>query len=792
MKHIIRDFLMRQIMIGSMSMKAGTIAAAVASILVVGSTAGAVVMNAATHEENETEIVTEMGRQDVQQEERKQEARQQEIPQTEQNDADETGNMQSNILETDSADKEEHDVIENAHVHTFSTEIIAESTCTTQGKAVDTCTECGYATPYSLPLEEHIGGEWMITLEATESTEGLREQYCMNCRKLLAAEVIAVIPHNHAYVISARETATCEKDGYNTYSCTVCGSFYTETTEKTGHDYRQTNHVEADCVSDGADTYTCFKCSDTYDTVIPATGHSADSWEITKPATDLEEGQKIRRCTLCGNILETQIISRLPHICEHTYQVTSSSDATCTETGTTVKTCSICGDTETVLTPATGHTEGDWKTDSPATCTTDGSKHTECTNCGAILRTETIPATGHTMGDWHETTAAQCEIDGKEKRSCESCSYEESRSIPALGHNHGDWIVDEEATAGIAGSKYKQCSRCGDKITEEIEPLPPHEHSYSETSRTDSTCSNAGSVTYTCECGDSYSEEIMTKAHIPGEWTVKTPATEDTTGLEVRTCTVCGTETDSRVIDKLPHVHNYTTESKTATCTEDGYEKQTCACGSVINTVIPKTGHDEGKWITVQEAELGVAGLKELRCTRCNALLDTEEISMLTTDGTDSVYYFEVKNEDGTYRQEMVIGHYNEEEAQEMLALVNNYREENGLDTFTMPVTYMNSYTSLRAVETSYLWDHARPSGAGCEYAENIATGGPDGKGNTPSVQAIFDAWLASAGHKENLDATRIYNRTCISVFYKRCPVYNSEGEITRYAYIAYWVETFK
>lgn len=906
--------------------------------------------------------------------------------------------------------------------HSYEVIIDTPATCEQNGKKHEECSVCyDKLSEITIPATGHSFVNYEVVTPATDLAEGLERATCENGCGKTDERVIAKLPHTHNYdTEKTRVEATCTVDGYYILECR-CGSTMKVDIPKTGHDYQATNHVDANCVLDGADTYTCSKCGDTYDTVIPATGHTAGNWEISKPATDLAEGQKVRKCTSCGTILDTQTISKLPHTCEyniliesqeatcttdgyelyecrcglqdkvvvpktnhvnaewqttkeatytemglkekicpdchatletqnipvkpheHDYEVTSSTNATCTEAGTTVKTCSICGNTTTIITPATGHTEsafyvdseatctatgskhtecsvchitlttetipatghteGEWKIDSSATCTDDGSKHTECTNCGTTIRTETIPSTGHSMGDWHETSSAGCENEGTEERNCSKCSYFESRSIPALGHDYGDWIVDEEATEEAEGSRHKECSRCDSKITEDIEKLPPHVHSYLETARTDSTCSNVGSITYTCDCGDSYSEEIAKKEHTPGEWTVKTPATEDSTGLEERTCTECGTQTDSRVIDKLPHTHSYTTESKSATCTEDGYEKQTCACGSVINTVIPATGHtygeavvveptctkkgtstitckncshkevtdilatghnyvesektaatcekagsvtyectncgdaysevitkleheyavtstieatcteggytietckhcgdtkrtneteatghDDGKWTIVKEAELGVAGSKELRCTKCNTLVDTEEISMLTTDGTDSVYYF--KNADGS--QEMAIGHYDEEQAQEMLVLVNNYREENGLVTFTVPTTYMNSYTALRAVETSYLWDHKRPSGAGCEYAENIAMSSPDGKGNTASVQAIFDAWVASAGHKNNLDAVRTKNWTCISVFYKRCPVYNSAGEVSRYVYEAYWVETFK
>ena len=40
------------------------------------------------------------------------------------------------------------------------------------------------------------------------------------------------------------------------------------------------------------------------------------------------------------------------------------------------------------------HTASDWITDTPATATTSGTKHKECTVCGYTMTTETIPATG--------------------------------------------------------------------------------------------------------------------------------------------------------------------------------------------------------------------------------------------------------------------------------------------------------------------------------------------------------------------------------------------------------------
>ncbi|MGN0432497.1 MAG: CAP domain-containing protein [Lachnospiraceae bacterium] len=749
MKNIIKNFLIKKVMIGGMSVKAGTIAtAAVVTTLAVGGTTVAVTSHTFDAEDAIVEEVTDFAESIIEQDN---------------TETQEVINKEESSLVT-YEDKNENSVViseEDIHIHTFLTQVIEEPTCQITGSAYDYCSECGYTSAtYTLPVNNnHVIDDQGIVTEA----------------------------------------ATCEKDGYKVYTCSVCGEIIEyNVIAPLGHDYGEPVVTDSTCYAEGNRKYTCQRenCNYSYEEVIAKKDHTESDWiennpEVDKAPTCTEAGKKHTECTECHAIMRTETIPAVGHSFVNYEVITPATDlaeglerAIC-ENG--------CGEQDRVIVPKTNHANAEWKITKEATYTEMGLKEKICPDCHVTLETENIPVKPHEH-DYQITssTDATCTEEGNTVKTCSVCGNTTTITIPAIGHDYGDWIIDTEAGEGTEGSKHKECSRCDSTITEDVDPLPPHVHSYSETSGTDSTCSIVGSVTYTCSCGDSYSEEIAKKEHTPGEWTVKTPATEEAAGLEVRTCTVCGMETDSKVLDKLPHTHNYTTESKAATCTEDGYEKQTCACGSVINTVIPATGHDAGEWTIVREAEIGVTGLKELRCTECNAPLDTEEIPMLITDGTDSIYYFTVKNEDGTYRQEMVIGHYNEDEAMEMLALVNQYREENGLTTFTMNSIHQKEYAALRAVETSYLWDHARPSGAGCECAENIAMGGPDGHGNTPTVQAIFDAWVASPGHKENLDATRIYNVTGISVFYKKCPVYNSEGEVVRYAYIAYWVETFR
>ena len=82
----------------------------------------------------------------------------------------------------------------------------------------------------------------------------------------------------------------------------------------------------------------------------------------------------------------------------------------------------------------------------------------------------------------------------------------------------------------------------------------PHTHSYTA-STTDATCTKKGEVVHTCECGDSYTEEIAAKGHSWGEWKVYKEATTDAEGESRRTCANCK-EYESKPIAKLPAAEN--------------------------------------------------------------------------------------------------------------------------------------------------------------------------------------------------------------------------------------------
>lgn len=74
-----------------------------------------------------------------------------------------------------------------------------------------------------------------------------------------------------------------------------------------------------------------------------------------------------------------------------------------------------------------------------------------------------------------------------------------------------------------------------------------HTHSYSSEVTTAATCNADGVTTFTCTCGDTYTEVIAATDHTWGSWDVETYALLGKPGTEKRTCSACGeTETQER------------------------------------------------------------------------------------------------------------------------------------------------------------------------------------------------------------------------------------------------------
>lgn len=141
-------------------------------------------------------------------------------------------------------------------------------------------------------------------------------------------------------------------------------------------------------------------------------------------------------------------------------------------------------------------------------------------------------------------------------------------------------------------------------ITPTEEPTElPHEHAYTESITTEVTCETDGVRTFTCECGDSYTEAITATGHNYEEVADSaTPATCDTDGKEADTkCSLCDSVVEGEVIPASGHSYGEYVYNNDATTSADGTETATCSvCGGTDTRIkagtkieITYVGYDE-------------------------------------------------------------------------------------------------------------------------------------------------------------------------------------------------------
>ncbi len=97
---------------------------------------------------------------------------------------------------------------------------------------------------------------------------------------------------------------------------------------------------------------------------------------------------------------------------------------------------------------------------------------------------------------------------------------------------------------------------------------------YKDVVRVEPTCTETGSETYVCICGEEKVIEVPAIGHDQGRWQLSKPATCTSEGLDELVCTRCNSVSESRVLSKI--AHEYSTVITEPTCTERGYTTYTC------------------------------------------------------------------------------------------------------------------------------------------------------------------------------------------------------------------------
>ena len=125
-----------------------------------------------------------------------------------------------------------------------------------------------------------------------------------------------------------------------------------------------------------------------------------------------------------------------------------------------------------------------------------------------------------------------------------------------------------------------------------------HRHSYIGTVTTQPTCTTEGVKTYTCSCGDSYTEAIPATGHSYAE-TVLKAATCQEAGEKYEVCSACGAVQNSVEIPALGHKWDEGKLTQAATCSSTGIMTYTCDnCGGTYTQEIERADHTWGAWET--------------------------------------------------------------------------------------------------------------------------------------------------------------------------------------------------
>lgn len=414
-------------------------------------------------------------------------------------------------------------------------------------------------------------------------------------------------------------SAGCVVPLYFTHECKVCHAVWWEyLADPIGHDYVKYKVTqEATCTKPEITKFVCSRFNDdaSLDTcdgypymekeTAPALGHD---WK------DNGDGTATCQRDGCG---ETHT---------HIWKKTGTVAATCTDTGKTEYTCTVCGQTKTTTIKALGHKYETVSTDD-ATCTTPKTVHKECTRCHDKKDETSGEALGHnwrTSSDKNSKTCIRCKTThihtwdegkysveptckdaGKKLFTCTDCGDTKTVAVKSLGHDY-QLVGTDPATCTTPAINHYACSRCEDTVDQEDKDHPAlghdwkknddgtvtcqrcgqtHEHKWNTEVISEASCTTDGVTRHTCSiCGDTY-DDVVKGGH---KWTYKKTGTNTSVCL----CTVCGKtkEHDFSIFSDKE------SEKKAPTCTKAGMVVATCAdCGRrrwVYDETRPALGHD--------------------------------------------------------------------------------------------------------------------------------------------------------------------------------------------------------
>lgn len=168
-----------------------------------------------------------------------------------------------------------------------------------------------------------------------------------------------------------------------------------------------------------------------------------------------------------------------------------------------------------------------------------------------------------------------------------------------------------------------------------------HTHSYVPSVTKSPTCTEDGVRTYTCSCGDSYTEKISATGHETEH--VEIPSTCTVCGVSYDVCTKCSETFNYTVLPLAEHTFGEYTITKQPTYTQEGEREAICTvCGFKITESIAKL-------VATNESKDDKTGIS----VGYNDDAFEEDIALSVTEVFDGMSFNVLNNEKGNFKNEL-------------------------------------------------------------------------------------------------------------------------------------------
>ena len=342
---------------------------------------------------------------------------------------------------------------EGKHIHQWDKgTVVTAATCEADGEMKYVCTICGEELTETIPAVKHID-KILFRKEATCEDTGLTMgRTCAICGKVFEKqEIIPALGHNYFEVGGTGKAATCTEPGRAPdKKCEMCQKVIQgDEIPAQGHNEITIPEVPARCTVNGlTEQKYCSKCRTVLVEAeeIPPLGHDFGEWVTEKQPSCTEKGYERRYCKRDGcNGYETNYIDAIGH----TEVDVPREEATCEKAGNTAgKKCSTCGEilegVEEI--PAKGHDWDDGIITKEATCTEKGSKICTCSRCKKT-KTFKIAAKGHTVVKDPAIEATTTTTGLTEGSHCSVCgaTLKKQEIVPVKEDTEAQKKAEEEA-----------------------------------------------------------------------------------------------------------------------------------------------------------------------------------------------------------------------------------------------------------------------------------------------------------------------------------------------------------